>query len=56
MKLAITSDTHLGDPLCSLIEWNGNDYVEGPKYQEFEKLQDLTMITLSFSEIYWISQ
>ena len=37
MKLAITSDTHLGDPLCSLVEWNGNDYVEGPKYQEFRE-------------------
>ena len=37
MKLAITSDTHLGDPLCSLVEWNGNDYTEGPKYQEFKE-------------------
>ncbi len=37
MKLAITSDTHLGDPLCSLVEWNGNDYKEGPKYKEFRE-------------------
>ena len=37
MKLAITSDTHLGDPLCSLVEWNGNDYTEGPKYKEFKE-------------------
>ncbi len=37
MKLAITSDTHLGDPYCSLVEWNGNDYREGPKYKEFKE-------------------
>ena len=37
MKLAITSDIHLGDPLCSLVEWNGNDYIEGPKYNEFRE-------------------
>lgn len=37
MKLAITSDTHLGDPLCSLVEWNGNDYIEGPMYKDFRE-------------------
>ncbi len=37
MKLAIISDTHLGDPLCSLVEKNGNDYIEGPKYKEFRE-------------------
>ena len=37
MKLAITSDTHLGDPLCSLVEWNGNDYTEGIKYKDFRE-------------------
>ncbi len=35
MKLAIISDLHLGNSLCSLVEWNGNEYVEGPKYPEF---------------------
>ena len=37
MKLTITSDTHLGDPQCSLVKWKGNDYVAGPKYQEFRE-------------------
>ena len=35
MKLAITSDIHLGNFLCSLVEWNGNEYVEGSKYKDF---------------------
>ncbi len=35
MKLAITSDLHLGNLLCSLVEWNGNEYKEGSKYREF---------------------
>ncbi len=35
MKLAIISDLHLGNLLCSLVEWNGNEYVEGSKYKEF---------------------
>ncbi len=37
MKLAITSDLHLGDQLCSLVKWNGNDFIEGPKYKEFRE-------------------
>ncbi len=35
MKLAITSDIHLGNALCSLVEWNGNEYAEGSKYRDF---------------------
>ncbi len=35
MKLAITSDLHLGNLLCSLVEWNGNEFKEGPKYRDF---------------------
>ena len=35
MKLAIASDLHLGNLLCSLVEWNGEEYKEGPKYRGF---------------------
>ena len=35
MKLAIISDTHLGDPLCSLVKKDGDNYIEGIKYNEF---------------------
>ena len=34
MSLTITTDTHLGDFLCSLIERKGNDYIEGSKHKD----------------------
>ena len=37
MKLAITSDIHLGDPLCSMVKWDGNDFKEGPEYKYFRE-------------------
>ena len=37
MKLAIISDTHLGDPLCSLVKKDGDNYIEGNKYNEFRE-------------------
>jgi predicted phosphodiesterase len=35
MKLAIISDAHLGDPLCTLVELKDNLYIPGPKYSGF---------------------
>ncbi len=56
MKLAITSDTHLGDPLCSLVEWNGNDYKKDQSIKTSGKQQEPAMITSFSLEISWISQ
>jgi predicted phosphodiesterase len=37
MKLSIISDTHLGDPLCTLVTKNGKSLAEGPKYKDFRE-------------------
>lgn len=38
MRIAIISDTHFGDPMCTLVTRNNNgDIVTGPKYEEFKK-------------------
>lgn len=37
MKLAIISDVHLGDPLCTLVESKNNLYTAGPRYSEFKE-------------------
>src|SRR5574338_583931 len=37
MKLAIISDAHLGDPLCTLVESKNNLFTAGPKYAEFKE-------------------
>ena len=37
MRLAIISDTHLGDPLCTLVEKKGEVFSAGPKYNEFKE-------------------
>ncbi len=36
MKLAVISDTHFGDELCSLVEKSKDSYIPGPKYQAFK--------------------
>jgi len=36
MKIAIISDTHLGDPLCTLVEKKGDSFIAGRKYKEFK--------------------
>ena len=36
MKIAVISDTHLGDPLCTLVEQKGSDFTAGVMYDKFK--------------------
>jgi predicted phosphodiesterase len=37
MRIAVISDTHFGDPMCTLVEQGGNGKItKGPKYGDFK--------------------